>query len=389
MATLNERNRRCSVGLLAIQWGRGSILRLSRITGLSRNTIRRGRQEVQHPTRRVSSGLRRPGGGRPRVEKKQPGILEALDELLQDATAGDPITGLKWTRKTSRKLARQLRRTGFQVGHSTVPRLARALDYTLRSNRKRLSRKQNPRRDRQMRYIARQRRKFERAGDPALSVDAKKKELIGPFKNSGRTLRRQPLDVLETDFPSDAEGKAIPYGIYDTQRNVGYMVVGVSHETAKFAVATIRRGWIEVGHLSYMGHTHLLIQADGGGANRYNGWLWKAGLQALADEFNLTITVTHFPPGASKWNLIEHRMFGPISLNWAGQPLVSYETMLKFIRTTRTETGFHCQARLDTAIYETGLRITAEEKAQINLQPHRVFPEWNYTIRPYDPTSKK
>jgi hypothetical protein len=273
-----------------------------------------------------------------------------LDDLLHDATAGDPITGLKWTRKTSRKLAQQLRRQGFNVGHSTVSRLAHALGYTLRSNRKRLSRKRNPNRDRQMRYIARQRRAFEKAGDPAISVDAKKKEPIGPFKNSGRTLRRQPLDVLETDFPSDAEGQARLYG-----RN----------------------------------RTHWLIQADSGGANRSNGWLWKAGLQALADEFNLTITVTHFPPGASKWNLIEHRMFGPISLNWAGQPLVSYETMLKFIRTTRTKTGFQCQARLDTVIYETGLKITAKEKAQINLQPHRVFPEWNYTIRPRDPAGKK
>jgi hypothetical protein len=240
-----------------------------------------------------------------------------------------------------------------------------------------------------MRYIARQRRKFEKAGNPVISVDTKKKELIGPFKNAGRTLRRQPLDVLETDFPSDAEGKAIPYGIYDIQRNAGYLVIGVSHETAEFAVAAIRRWWIEVGGIAFAGHAHLLIQADGGGANRSDGWQWKAELQALADECQLTLTVTHFPPGASKWNPIEHRMFSPISLNWAGQPLVSYETMLKFVRTTRTETGFRCRARLDTATYETGRKITAKEKADIILQPHRVFPEWNYTIRPHDPTSKK
>jgi hypothetical protein len=312
-----------------------------------------------------------------------------LDELLQDATAGDPITGLKWTRKTSRKLARQLRRKGFKVRHSTIPRLVQALGYTLRSNRKRLSRKRNPGRDRQMRYIARQRRKFETAGDPVISVDTKKKELIGPFKNAGRTLRRQPLDVLETDFRSDAEGKAIPYGIYDLQHNAGYLVIGVSHETAEFAVAAIRRWWIEVGRIAFAGHPHLLIQADGGGANRSDSWLWKAELQTLADECQLTLTVTHFPPGASKWNPIEHRMFSPISLNWAGQPLVSYETMLKFVRTTQTETGFHCRARLDTATYETGRKITTTEKAYINLQPPQVFPEWNYTIRPHDPTSKK
>jgi Rhodopirellula transposase DDE domain len=275
------------------------------------------------------------------------------------------------------------------VGHSTIPRLARSLGYTLRSNRKRLSRKQDRRRDRQMRYIARQRRRFEKAGDPIISVDTKKKELIGQFKNPGRTLRRQPLDVLATDFPSDAEGKAIPYGIYDVQRNAGYMVVGVSHETAEFAITAIRRWWLEVGRVQYQGHTQLLIQADGGGANSADSWLWKAGLQALADEFQLTVTVTHLPTGASKWNPIEHRMFSPISQNWAGQPLVSYETMLKFIRTTRTDTGFHCRACLDTTVYETRHRITSDEKAQINLRPLRVFPEWNYTIRPHDSVGKK
>jgi hypothetical protein len=240
-----------------------------------------------------------------------------------------------------------------------------------------------------MRYIARQRRRFEKAGDPIISVDTKKKELIGLFKNAGRTWRQQPLEVLATDFLSDAMGKASPYGIYDVQRNAGYLVVGVSHETAEFAVAAIRRWWVEVGRVRYAGHTHLLIQADGGGANRYDSWLWKAELQALADEFQLTILVTHFPTGASKWNPIEHRMFSPISQNWAGQPLVSYETMLKFIRTTRTATGFHCRARLDTTTYETGRKLTKQEKAQINLEPCGVFPEWNYWIRPHDPVGKK
>jgi len=240
-----------------------------------------------------------------------------------------------------------------------------------------------------MRYIARQQRRFEKAGDPILSVDTKKKELIGLFKNPGRTLRRQPLQVLATDFPSDAEGKAIPYGIYDMQRNAGYMVVGVSHETAEFAIAAIRRWWLEVGRVQCGRHTQLLIQADGGGANSADSWLWKAGLQTLADEFQITITVTHFPTGASKWNPIEHRMFSPISQNWAGQPLVSYETMLKFIRTTRTDTGFYCRARLDTTVYKTRRKITLEEKAQINLQPLGVFPEWNYMIPPHDAVSKK
>jgi hypothetical protein len=270
-----------------------------------------------------------------------------------------------------------------------MPRLARILGYTLRSNRKRLSRKQDPRRDRQMHYIARQRRQFVRTGDPVISVDTKKKELIGLFKNPGCTLRRAPVDVLETDFPSDAVGKAIPYGLYDGQRNVGYMVVGVSHETAEFALAVIRRWWLKEGRGHYAGRPRWLIEADGGGANGSACWLWKAGLQSLADEFGLTITVTHLPPGASKWNPIEHRMFSPISLNWAGQPLVSYETMLKFIRTTRTETGFHCKAYLDTRVYATGRKLTAAEKAQIKLQPRRVFPKWNYTIRAHNLSNQK
>jgi len=263
-----------------------------------------------------------------------------LEELLQDATAGDPITGLKWTRKTSRNLARELRKKGFKVSYNTVSRLARRLEYTLRRNKKRLSRKQDAGRDSQMRYLTRQRNRYVRQNLPVISVDCKKKEKIGLFKNPGRTLRRKALEVLATDFPSDAKGKAIPYGIYDVQHNEGYMVVGVSHETAEFVIAAIRRWWLEIGYVRYNECRQLLIQADSGGANACDSWLWKIELQRLADEFQLTITVTHYPAGASKWNLIEHRMFSVISSNWAGLPLISYETMLKFIRTSKTETGF-------------------------------------------------
>lgn len=305
-----------------------------------------------------------------------------LDELLADATAGDPITGLKWTRKTLRRLSRELRHKRIKVGRTTVRRLLRARHYTLRVNRKRLTKQRDPNRDRQMRYIVRRRRAFQKAGFPVISVDTKKKELVGHFRNAGRTWRQEPLEVLATDFLSDAEGKAIPYGIYDTVRNEGYVVIGTSHETAEFAVAAIRSWWLERGRHMYAGQHRLLIQADDGGANDSRSWLWKAHLQALADEFNLTITVTHFPPGASKWNPVEHRLFGPISLNWAGEPLRSYETLLKFIRTTQTASGLRCRARLDTTRYETGRKITAEEKARINLKPHRVLKHWNYTIEP-------
>ncbi len=308
--------------------------------------------------------------------------------MLADATAGDPISGLKWAGKTLRKLTRQLRRK-FKVGHTTVARLLQGKRYRLRVNRKRLSRKQDPERDRQMRYITRQRRQFQRASLPVISIDTKKKELVGVFKNAGQTWRQQALNVLETDFPHDALGKAIPYGIYDVTCKAGYIVVGTSHETAAFAIAAIRAWWLDVGRHVYPTATALLIEADCGGANGNRCWLWKVGLQALADEFGLTITVTHYPTGASKWNPIEHRLFSQISSNWAGQPLCSYETVLKFIRTTHTENGLRCRAHLDTCVYPTGLKVTAGQKKQINFKRPRTRPHYNYIIRPRTHIQKK
>lgn len=318
----------------------------------------------------------------PTGRKKQPGLFEALDKLLADATAGDPITGLKWTRKTLANLTRELQKK-FQVGHSTVARLLQGKGIALRSNCKRLSPRQEAQRDRQFRSIARRRGQFAKAKLPIISVDTKKKELLGTFKNTGRTWRRTPLAVFETDFPHDAKGKAIPYGIYDLAHNEGYVVVGQSHETPAFAVAAIRAWWLDVGQPQYRGKHEILILADGGGANGHRCWLWKWHLQQLADEFRLTITVAHYPVGASKWNPIEHRLFCQISSNWAGQPLVSFETVLKFIRTTRTATGLRCQTYFDRRKYKTGLKITREQKQQINLQPHRTLPQYNYTIRPH------
>jgi len=315
--------------------------------------------------------------------------LTVLEQLLEDTTAGDPITGTRWTRKTLRQLSHELLRKGLRVGRNTLRRLLKARHYALRANRKRLTNEPNPDRDRQMRYIARLRRAFQKAGKPVISVDAKKRELVGNFKNAGRVWRQQPLDVLETDFRSEAKGIALPYGIYDLTRNTGYVVVGVSHETAQFAVAAIRAWWVEVGQGTYPRQRHVLILADDGGANDSRSWLWKAGLQALADEFGLTITVTHYPAGASKWNPIEHRLFCFISLNWAGQPLVSYATILNFIRTTHTDSGLCCEARLDRTHYDTGLRLTAQERASINLKPRRLFPNWNYTIAPRLPAHTK
>jgi hypothetical protein len=304
--------------------------------------------------------------------------------LLQDATAGDPVTGTKWARKTLRALQRELRRKGFKVSVFTIRRLLRKLNYAIRVNRKRLTKKQDPERDRQMRYIARVRRRFLKAGKPVISVDTKKRELIGNFKNAGGTWRRKAREVLAHDYPSDADGVAIPFGIYDVGRNAGFVVVGTSHQTPEFAVAAIRRWWVLVWQAHYPDVDELLIECDCGNPNGNRCWRWKYGLQQLADRFRLTITVTHYPTGASKWNPIEHRLFSQISNNWAGEPLVSYETVLKFIRRTKTETGLCCKAHLDKTFYEIGWQITPEQKAQINLVPHRVVPKFNYTIKPHN-----
>lgn len=309
--------------------------------------------------------------------------MKELEAILQDADAGDPVTGLKWTRKTTRALAEELNKKKYDIGHSTISRLAKQLGYTLKKNRKRLSRKQDEHRDAQIKYLTRQRKRFLREKQPVISVDCKKKELIGQFCNQGRTLRKETLNVLETDFPSDAKGKAVPYGIYDVHHNEGYMVVGVSHETAEFAIAAIRRWWLKIGRKRYKGCRQLMIQSDGGGANASDSWLWKVGLQTLSDELGLEITVTHFPTGASKWNLIEHRMFNTISSNWAGQPLDRYETMLKFIRTSKTNTGFRCLAYFDRKKYPTKQKASFEDVENLNIRFHRSLSHWNYTIKPH------
>jgi hypothetical protein len=306
---------------------------------------------VQQVERRTAPGrIRRAGAGQPAVEKS----IQA-----------------------SRKLSQALKRRGYALGPDTVRRLLRQGRYILRANRKRLNKKRDPDRDRQMHYLKRQ-----QAGFPVISVDAKQRELIGNFKNPGRTWRQVQLDVLESDYPSQAEGVAIPYGIYDVTRHEGFVVVGTTHQTPQFAVAAIRRWWLTVGQAVYRRKKHLLIEADCGGANGNRCWLWKWELQQLADELGLTITVTHLPTSASKWNPIEHKLFCHIEANWAGQPLISYETVLKFIRTTRTDTGLRCRAYRDTTPYQTGRKITPEQKAYINLALHRVLPRWNYTIEP-------
>jgi Rhodopirellula transposase DDE domain len=274
-----------------------------------------------------------------------------------------------------------LRRQGFAVSHTTVARLLRLAGYSLRTNRKTVAHTQDPDRDRQFRRIARQRRRFLRRGLPVLSLDTKKKEWIGNFKNPGRCWRREPLAVQDHDFASAAVGRAIPYGIYDQGWDTGHVVVGTSRETPEFAAAAVRRWWQRCGRWRYPAATRLLLEVDGGGANGSRSWGWKVALQRLADELRMTITVAHYPPGASKWNRIEHRLFNRISANWSGQPLLSYEIALNFIRTTRTGSGLCCDAVLDTTEYSR-VKVTEEQKAKVWLVPHRTLPKWNYTIHP-------
>jgi len=290
--------------------------------------------------------------------------------------------GLRWTHKAMRNLAAALKQRGFDICYVTVGRLLGEMKYSLRTNRKRLAKIHAPDRDRQFRLLARRRNDFQRNRFPIVSIDCKKKELLGNFKNSGRTWRTEARDVFDHDFPSWADGRVVPFGVYDIARNQGYVVVGISRETSTFVISAIRSWWISVGRHEYTGATHLAIECDCGGGNGPRLWVWKVGLQRLADEFGLTITVGHFPPGASKWNLIEHRMFSLISANWAGEPLTSYEVVLKYIRATRSTTGFRCRATLDKKEYPKKVLVTDEQKATVQLKAHRALPKWNYTIRP-------
>jgi hypothetical protein len=307
--------------------------------------------------------------------------MKALETLLQDATAGDPITGLKWTHRSLRKLCKALRRQGTKVSPPTVARLLRNNRFSLRTCRKQRAGLRHQDRDRQFRYLIRLRQNYVSRGWPVISVDTKKKEWIGDFKNAGQSWRRHARAVFDHDFPTWAVGRAIPIGVFDLVRNEGLVVVGTSHETPTFAVSAIRRWWLQLGRHRYRGCRHLLIEADSGGANDHRKWEWKIALQALANEFDLTIAVTHYPPGASKWNPIDHRMFSLISANWAGEPLISYEAMLKYIRTTRSENGFHCLAYLDKKSYDSQ-RPTERQRQTVRMKRRSVCPQWNYLIKP-------
>src|SRR3954447_9228313 len=388
---LHEKAQRRWAACEALALGRGGISLVSVATGLSRPTIRRGLAEINttqddaRESERDRTRIRRPGAGRPRLTTSDRSLLDDLKHLVDPATRGDPMSPLLWTCKSTRHLAQALASLGHDVSHQTVARLLSDLGYNLQANRKTEEGKGHPDRDAQFEHINRKVRSFQRRGQPVVSVDTKKKELIGNYKNPGREWEPEgrPRRVKSKDFPDKALGKVAPYGVYDLTANEGWVNVGITHDTAEFAVESIRRWWSRMGSQVYPGAKELLVTADSGGSNGSRTRLWKVCLQELADELGLRIHVCHFPPGTSKWNKIEHRMFCHITENWRGRLLVSHAVVVNLIGSTRTRTGLRIQAELDTNAYEKGIKVTNEELAGIRLTRDKFHGEWNYAVRPH------
>ena len=386
LATLNHQQRRLYAAVEANRLGRGGIGRVRELTGASASTVARGGRALADLLQGKSMKKeRKPGAGRPRVEVKSPAIIAALEEMLGDEVAGSPEGDHKWVRTSVHKLAVRLREQGFSISHGTVWSLLKRMGFSMRTNvRKRRGITRDPgQRDEQFRYIATQRKAFSEAGLPVISVDTKKKELIGNFRNPGRAWCRKPPEVNEHNYASQAECLAVPFGVYDVVSNKGYVVVGVSHNTPEFAVNAIARWWKEDGRAAYPVAKEVLILADGGGGNGSRTRAWKLNLQEkLCDRFGLTVTVCHYPPGCSKWNPVEHRLFSQISMNWEGKPLKSLGIMLGYIRGTTTTTGLTVKARLDEGVYKKGQKVTREDMDKLNLKGHAICSGLNYTLTP-------
>jgi transposase len=386
---LNERQRRIWAATEARAAGRGGIAAVARASGIAENTIRAGLRELDSGETLEDGRVRRPGGGRKPAAEADPKLLDALRGLLEADTRGDPIQPLLWTSKSVRKLAAELRELGHEVHFTTVAKLLRQLGYSLQSNRKTVEGRQHPDRDAQFRHINEKVSAAIRAAQPAVSIDTKKKELVGSYANGGREWRPKgdPVAVNVHAFPDKELGKAIPYGVYDIGQTQGFVNVGITNETASFAVASIRSWWKQLGRQRYPKATMLQITADCGGANGNRLKLWKTELQRLADDTGLGISVCHFPPGTSKWNKIEHCLWSLIAKNWRGRPLVSHEVIIGSIAATTRETGLRVYAQFDHRDYPKGIEVKNAELAAVNLEGDKFHPEWNYTIRPSDSSS--
>lgn len=384
---LNERARRLFVASEARAAGRGGVTAVSHATGVARSTINRGLAELRVAEPQPLSRIRRPGGGRKQKVETEPGLLEALATLVQSAIRGDPEAALLWVSKSQRHLASALGELGFTVGQKLVGRLLRRLGFSLQANSKTREGTNHPDRNAQFEYINERINVFQAAGQPTISVDTKKKELVGDFRNGGRELRPKgdPEPVRVHDFAVPELGKVAPYGVYDIAANTGWINLGITHDTAVFAVESIRRWWQELGETRYRCARQLLITADCGGSNGARVRLWKSELQRLADQTGLTITVAHLPPGTSKWNRIEHRLFAFITQNWRGKPLLTHEVIVQLISATKTRKGLTVQCRIDRTAYDKGIKVSDAEMAALNTKPADFHGEWNYTFTPRTP----
>ena len=381
---LDERSRRLLVAAESQSVGRGGISTVSQATGVSRQVIRQGIAELSQPVVLPQGRIRRAGGGRKKAAELDPSLKADLEELLESTTRGDPASPLRWTCRSVRKLEAELKSKGHSVSHQVVADLLHELDYSLQANSKTNEGGSHPDRNAQFEYLNDKVKRYLGWKEPVISVDTKKKELIGDFKNGGRELRPKgvPEKVRVHDFLIPELGRANPYGIYDIGHNTGWVSVGLDHDTAEFAVESIRRWWRSMGRQAYPKAARLLITADGGGSNGSRVRLWKLELQKLADETGLKIAVCHFPPGTSKWNKIEHRLFSRITQNWRGKPLTSVEVIVNLIAATTTTTGLKVHSEVDTRTYPKGVKVSDKEVAQLNLQRDEFHGEWNYEIHP-------
>jgi hypothetical protein len=384
---MDERSRRIWAATEAAAAGWGGVSRVAEATGIARNTIAAGLRELKQrggPATLEEERIRRAGGGRKSLVENEPKVLKALEKLVAPMTRGDPESALRWTCKSTQRLAEELGRMGYPMSDRSVASLLKEMDYSLQANQKTKEGTAHPDRNAQFEHINRQTLAFQKRGEPVISVDTKKKELIGDFKNSGREWRPKgsPEKVRVHDFQYKELGKGIPYGVYDVTANQGWVSVGTDHDTAEFAVETIRRWWRKMGKRSYPKARELLVMADAGGSNGSRLRLWKVEIQRFADQTGLKISICHFPPGTSKWNKIEHRLFSFITQNWRGRPLVSHQVMVNLIGNTTTRTGLKIKAQIDNGSYDTGIKVTKQEYESLNVKPASFQGEWNYTISP-------
>ena len=380
---LNERQRRILIAAEARALGRGGIQSLSRITGVSRQTIYSGLEDLDNKNN-DNNRIRRVGAGRKKITEKEPKVIDVLEKIMEPSTRGDPESPLRWTCKSVRNLCENLHENGYKIGKQTVANILHELDYSLQANRKTSEgKKDHPDRNEQFEFINKKSKSFLRRSVPVISVDTKKKELIGKYKNEGQEWEKKgnPIKVLTHDFPDTKVSKAVPYGVYDIGDNKGWVNVGTDADTAEFAVESIRQWWKKMGKKMYPNAKEIYICADSGGSNGYRIHLWKYELQKLCDQENIKITVSHFPPGTSKWNKIEHKLFSFITLNWRGKPLTDYKTVVKLISATKTKAGLKVRARLDKKRYKKGIKISNIEIEKINIQRNKFHGEWNYMIK--------